>query len=348
MFLAVVTNESQATSSSEGLWDEAVDRLVGLTIVSPTWGNRDLPLPHLEAFRSDYTALDGILLDIEYAESAAEALFDFIQNSSWHGLGFEVTHVGSEQANLLQKVADRRGIEWSEQYRWQRAVMPRSTAQNNYEMTAISRNRHKKLCRKQRRLKRCGRYEFRIHREPIDCMHAAEHFLELEAMGWKGENRSAMTCDRDRRDFYLKMVFDFARPGRIFFTDIVLNGQLIPLSCNLLSAASAFAFKIGWNSKFGVYSPGLLNAFEKTQAMSSELSDLSLFDSSAQPGSYLEQIWPDRISCAKGQFICSSMGRAAAFAVRQARRLKRQLKPLRTHTNANSRSLPSRQQELDA
>ena len=299
--------------------------LVGAGVFVKTAGNRSFPLPHLRAFRSLHSYLAGILVDRDEAEGTLRSFFQFFcnKNATWHGVEFEYRPVDGLQAELITRVAEEFGSLWGEQERIHRAVFAPSEGGDTYIRSRFSSGRIKDLRRMRRRLEEQGDVRWRaLFGNEVD-QKSVECFLEIEHMGWKGENGTSLRSRPSHEAFFREMVGGFREKERLFFTEMYLNGDVIASTSNLISGGTGFAFKIGWNPGYAKMGPGVLNEVEFIQHAPNLCGSLSYIDSGALEGSFIDQLWVGRRVLASGIFGTTLLGRKVFWGLEQMRRIKR-------------------------
>ena len=300
-------------------------RLVGAGVFVRVPGNRNLPLPHLRAFRSVHSYLSGILVDRDEAEGAVRAFFRFFcdKRAAGHGVEFEYRPVDGPQAELITRVAAEFGSLWKEQERIQRAVFTPSEGGDAYIASRLSSSRIKEIRRMKRRLEDQGEIRWRALFGNQVNEQSVEHFLEIEHMGWKGENGTSLRSRPNHEAFFREMVDGFRKQEGLFFTEMYLDDALIASTSNLISGGAGFAFKIGWDPRYAKMSLGVLNELEFIQRGPEFASFLSYVDSGAMEGSFIDRYWGGRRLLAAGVLATSPLGRQALWSVSQLRRAKR-------------------------
>lgn len=299
--------------------------LVGAGVFVRASGNRSFPLPHLRAFRSLHSYLSGILVDRDEAEGAIRAFFQFFcdKKATWHGVEFEHRPVDGFQAELISGVAEEFGTLWTEQERIYRAIFAPSEGGEAYIRSQFPHGRIKDLRRMRRRLEEQGDVHWRaLFGNEVD-EQSVERFLEIEHMGWKGENGTSLRSRPSHEAFFREMVGGFREKEGLFFTEMYLNNAVIASTSNLISGGTGFAFKIGWNPTYAKMGPGLLNEVEFIQRAPELCGSLSYIDSGALEGSFIDQFWVGRRALASGVFGTTFLGRKVLWGLAQMRRIKR-------------------------
>lgn len=301
-------------------------QLLGLGVFETSSGTRLLPLRHLLSWRSTHSFLDGVLLDRRSAVEAATALFQWLrqQGGRWHGISFRDRSADSELSAVLERAASRSGMAWHEDTWTERASIPTSLVPEDCIRDLYSRRRRENLRRQVRRLESMGDVRFELnwcqtsHQEPLDT------FLELEAMGWKGEQKTALKSHPGHERFAREMVAGLSGVGRVLFCELSVEGEPVATGLCFRSGETLFTFKSGWNPRFSRCSPGVIVELKLLQAVGG-LEGITLVDSCTVPGSWREDIWPWRRRLTTGVFPITSAGNLIVKATLRLKQLKRWL-----------------------
>lgn len=306
--------------------------LVGLGVFRDRPATRRFPLRHLGAFRSQHSYLSGWLLDRQHAREAIGAIIArlTVAGTPWHGLVFPHLPVGETNSMMLEAAADRGG-KWFEYARRTRAILDVPEAGERHIEGRFSPQRRKALRRKRRQLDGSGSVSWAL-RSGLEIDGCVDRFLRLEHAGWKGALGQSILSSRTNEAFFREMVEGFRREGRVFFTELALNGEVVSATSNLVSGDEGFAFKIGWNPDYAAMSVGILNEVELIRHAPTHLGHLTRLDSGSEPGSYMDDLWTGRRFLVDGLLTTTRVGRLAGHLMAVALRLKRWL--IQTHARA--------------
>ncbi|MBX3440554.1 MAG: GNAT family N-acetyltransferase [Planctomycetaceae bacterium] len=253
------------------------------------------PLPVLSMTASPYTFLEGLLVDPEHGERGLDTMFSVLsQGRESHGLHFSALRKDA-LAHQLDAAAARQGIQRHVRALWHRAQLrlgePLSV---EVLLERCSKSRRKSLRRARKRLEALGRVEFRLTRPRTGRDATVDTFLDLEGLGWKGAARTSLIAQFTHERFFRLAVHEAALRQAVVFGEMLLNGDVVASTCNLLAGDRLFAFKIGWAPHLAECSLGLWSELELAAAISCQLPQVKLLDSCATPGSYVETVWSDR------------------------------------------------------
>jgi hypothetical protein len=141
-----------------------------------------------------------------------------------------------------------------------------------------------------------------------------ETFIELEHTGWKGAQGTSLRSDPQQATFFREMIRAFRADGDVFFTELRLEDEVIASTCNLRSGGDGFAFKCSFESSYSKYGPGILNELGFLKALEHDVDDFRFIDSGSTPGSFIEELWPDRVPLHSGSIALGRLSSAAARA----------------------------------
>jgi len=316
-----------------GLVAEALDILVVKDSHSGRWlaacvfqdcgPSMTRPLPHLRSLSSPYSFLDTPLVHRDHLDRALRAALSYLQNQrTWHGVRFRVQKANGPQADAWNRQARSHALSTDCDHSWQRAATSLAEIRTEPLLSRCSRSRRKSLLRARRALEAVGPVSHRLVVPETGEHDACDTFLALEAMGWKGEQGTAI-CSRpaDFR-FFRGMVDRFARRGNVIFGELLVGDRVIASTCNLVSGPVVFAFKLGWDPEFAKGNPGHWAELELAAALATERPDLQWIDSCSQPGSYVESVSTQTQTMESAVYVWSRRASALCEIRRQVRAFK--------------------------
>jgi CelD/BcsL family acetyltransferase involved in cellulose biosynthesis len=186
-------------------------------------------------------------------------------------------------------------------------------------------SRRKSFRRAQNKLERMGIVALEVHRCGTQHDVHSETFLELEAMGWKGDERSALLSQAREASFFRAMSRGFAASERAVFIELTLDGTPIFASSNYLSGTECFGFKSGWHPDYRDGSPGRQGELLTLASAPAEFHDIAVLDSCSEPGQYIDAVWPWRRRMSSRLFTATSVAHRASAVTTKLLRLKRRL-----------------------
>ncbi len=281
--------------------------LVGVGVFHECPFSINYPFRHLVAYKSIHSYLSGVLIDSDCSDLAIGAMFDYFNEHSrqWGTVLFEDV---PGQGQLFTSMIDQSKVSanrWWSLKEASRAYLLISESGEDYVNNQLSSKKRGDLRRLRRRLAEKGKLEWRcLIGKEINLNHI-DDFLILEHSGWKAENQSSLLTSEAETRFIIETVQNFAKVGRVLFSELRLDGKTIASTCNFISGNAIFAHKLGWDPAYSKFSPSILNLLSMTKNISIYCSDFEYFDSGTVEGSFMEKLWTGRRQLANGYFTFS-------------------------------------------
>jgi CelD/BcsL family acetyltransferase involved in cellulose biosynthesis len=182
-----------------------------------------------------------------------------------------------------------------------------------YLEKALSSSSRKKLRQHRRRLAEKGALESRIATEPAAVRAALEEFLQMEASGWKGRQRTALVSQPADAAFVRTMVGTLAERGEASIHGLYLDGHPVSLQIVLRAGPAAFTWKTAYDEAMHDFSPGMLLLEDYTAAFLADRS-IAFVDSCAYDDSGFMSVWSERQAIAN-VWLDARRGKSIAFAI---------------------------------
>lgn len=325
-----ILSQAKHLSPSGGfsLWvvENSNREIVLLTATRPVNASSHIPFPHLNDHISAYQFQGGMLVDGTVSRLAILTYLHFLKSTRFrHGMVMNSVCVDSQFAETVYTSAALTGFQVHLNHIWPRACLNLNEVDRSQVFdTCLSRNRRKSLRRAYTKLERRGAVEFRVISEAHEVPAAVTRFLDLEQRGWKRDTGTAMACDPAHRAFFEDFANAIAAERGILFGELLVGGNVIASTCNLIAGKTLFAFKIGWDSAYREGSPGAWAEIELANYVAAMMPEIELMDSCSTPGSYLDHLWPHRLGM--GNIVLFQSHRAVLYsgvrkALRSAKRL---------------------------
>ncbi len=301
-----------------------ISSLVGVALFQTMKPTRRFPLSHLMAFESIHSYLSGFLLDRECASDARRMIYGCLaqKKHQWNGLYINNAPTEDLLTKEAEEIASEFGMKWTAYSHWQRAVLYPKNLDGQPPLSPLSKHALKDYQRHIRHLQAAGHFEWIVLRGTAQLDKSISEFIRLENMGWKGKKGTSIYSNPNHLRFFQEMATSFNQAGRIFFTEIHLDDVCISSTANLISGQAGFGLKMGWDTQYAKYSPGIVNVIQIMERGKEFLGDLEYIDSSTTPESYVSKIWPDRRTLVEGMYSLSTLGQAAMAGVEIAKKLK--------------------------
>jgi len=300
--------------------------VVGVGVFKICKPSKHFPLPHLAAFRSIHSYLSGLLVDKDYAIDVLHIMFNYLSQpgQNWHGIMFEKHSSEGALAELENSIATEYGMKWSTYRRSYRAILyPAECGESN--LSLLSMNLQRNYRRWIRKLEKVGEIDWKFARGDELNDANIDQLIKLEDMGWKGKQGTSLNSQPNHALFFREMIQGFNQVGRAFFTELYVGGNLIASQSNLISGNAGFRFKIGWNTAYAEFAPGMVNEIKGLLGLYQYLDELEFIDSGSSERAFINRIWLRRRSLHDGIYSKTKSGKLIAYAIQFALKLKNRL-----------------------
>lgn len=312
---AVPAVQCHLASPPRVLTVESDRRLIGLWLFEDVATSRRMPLPHWRSWQTCHTYQTGLLIHQEHASAALNTFWQRVASvDGTNAVEFPMLATGSALQNSLLASSHQRGVTCWQGHDVERAALQLDGDLPDRMLQRISSRRMRSLRRGQRFLEKQGELTFQILTKPEEIEAGINTLLELEAAGWKRAEGTALSCNANQEQFFRAMIHRFALMNSVFFTQLSVDGKPVAVVAHLRIGQQAYAFKMGWDPAFERGCPGYLIKAQLIQH-AEELPRITSIDSCSQPGSFIEHLWPDRLTFATHLFMTSRAGRIAGTII---------------------------------
>lgn len=270
--------------------------LCGLFPLSRSRTYKGLPISCLSIWEHGNCFLGTPLLRKGYIRECLDTLFDWLANDPRSSPFFELRSIAAD-GPIYQHLIDLFRSRSTPTYTVEastRAFLRRHSDAEAYLHEAMSSNKRRDLQRKQRRLMELGKLEY-VTLTPQDNIEIwQEHFLRLEASGWKGQGGTALACREADCAFFRQVARQGFQRGQLWMHGLFLNAQPIALRCNFLSKPGSFFFKPAFDENYGRYSPGVLVELDAIRQLHADPQLLWMDSCTSPENELLNALWLDR------------------------------------------------------
>lgn len=299
------------------------DRLFGLGILQENERSLKFPLRSMKLFKTIHSFQSGILFRKGITDEAVDTFLRELIVRGDTNVSFNDFAMTTITAKKLIASAKRQNFHWYESRSYSRPTLDSRMPFDEWK--AARRKMIKESDRQRRRLTEQGRLSWRILMPDEVTEATVETFLSLEHDGWKGdEGTSLLSRDQDAA-FFRQLVPKLVSTGEIFFTELRLNDDAIASTVNFMSRAVAFAYKVAWSKSFARFGPGILNEISFIEYAACNELPFAYIESGTTGDSFIEPLWPGRISMFTGYLIGGRIAKLAASALWATRQLKKAL-----------------------
>lgn len=251
-----------------------------------------VPLKHIRSLYYCHCYLSTPIIKAGYESRCWQILFDWIQGSS--NFKFcRLSGVSGEGAVYNEgikaaKLANQHVVETD---RYVRACMQPESSFEEYLRINVTRKVKKDIRRKFRRLSEFGSVSFEQMNLSSIVSDWIMEFMELEAKGWKGDERVAIVNDVSHMKFLREVCTAAHKRGCLHMAKLAVDENTVAMKCSFRSGSTLFAFKIAFDDQYARCSPGLLLEYELAQALCGQ-EDVDWVDSCMQPGDFMiSRLW---------------------------------------------------------
>jgi hypothetical protein len=175
-----------------------------------------------------------------------------------------------------------------------RAVLASDLDGDSYINSMFSSHHRRGFLRLLRRLCDFGTVSFNVARDRDSVFRRMEEFLLLEARGWKGRKKTALTSDRLQTAFARETINGLADRDMVRIMTLDIDGKAVASLLIMIEAGTAYTWKISYDEAFSPYSPGMLLMIEATKMLLDD-PNVTNADSCAVPNhKMMDRVWAER------------------------------------------------------
>ena len=293
---------------------EQAGTLAGLMPVARRWRYQRWPLPHLAA----WTHANAFVAAPLVAAGAERAFWRaFLAWSDAHASAALFAHLphlplDGPLAEALRRECTATGRRLDLVHREERAMLRSDLAPEAYLERAVRTKKRKELRRQHARLAEQGKLKVERHGDDRCLATWIDHFLALEASGWKGRAGSALGAREATAGLFRDALRGAAERGRLERLSLTLDGRPIAMLANFLTPPGAFAYKTAFDERFARFSPGVLLQLENLALLGRE--GIEWCDSCAAPDHpMIDGLWTERRAIGRYSVAIGGAARRAGF-----------------------------------
>ncbi|MGA2293235.1 GNAT family N-acetyltransferase, partial [Bradyrhizobium sp.] len=159
---------------------------------------------------------------------------------------------------------------------------------------ALGSKKLKELRRQRSRLGEYGAVAFDVARTPEEVAAAIEHFLRLEASGWKGRRGTALAQDAGDAGFIRRATVALAESGRCQIVTLRADTMPVAAAIVLRHQDRAFYFKVGIDERFAKFSPGVQLTLDLTRLLCADPTIATADSMASADHPMINPIWRGR------------------------------------------------------
>lgn len=299
--------------------------LIGLLPVMVTTRHGRLPMATVANWMHAHCFLGTPMIRSGREQDAWAGFLRQLDCADWapHFLHLRGLDAAGANAAALEAVCVTQGRPFREIGRYDRALLRSDLSAEAYWDANVRPKKRKEIRRLQKRLADLGAVESRMLTDAADLSHWCSEFLALESSGWKGRQKTALSCASHDAAFFRAATAAAMANGNLEFLRIDLDDRAIAMLVNFRHLDGAFSFKIAIDEELGRFSPGVLIEIDNLRAVQTS-SAISWMDSCAAPDhAMIDSLWGERRSIAQYRVALRGSGvqrahRAAAFTMANA------------------------------
>ena len=266
--------------------------MLPLEIHRTTFG---LPLRSAKVWQHVHCFLTTPLIRSDVASETLATLIEFLRDDRDGVAILNLPFVPAEGAfqHAFVDFARQQNLTWQQKDIFRRALFVRKHNDEAF-LDEWPRKRRHELNRLERRLEESGKLVIEEFHVGDDAEQFADQFLALEALGWKGQQGTAMAKSQAQAMFLKEAMIELACENRLMGLTMKVNGTPIAMKTNFLTHRGGFAFKICFHPDWGKFSPGAI--LEKINVSKLHETDrVQWMDSCAVPDHpMINSLWPER------------------------------------------------------
>lgn len=194
-----------------------------------------------------------------------------------------------------------------------RAMLCSSLSPEAYLEASMSGKKRKELRRQANRLADLGEVRLERRSDAEDIEDWCEHFLALEAAGWKGEAGSALASDESTTNLFRESLAGAAERGKLERLSLWLDDKPLAMLATFLTPPGAYSYKTAFDEEYARFSPGVLLQRENLAVL--DRPDIVWSDScAAADHPMIDRIWREKRGVGRLSIAIGGMLRRAAFS----------------------------------
>jgi CelD/BcsL family acetyltransferase involved in cellulose biosynthesis len=287
--------------SALGAWSDVAPapdgttRLIGLLPVISFWRAYRIPLPVLVS-ADPYGTLSTPLLDRNCANDAVARLMQQARKAGAHALVLRDVSLDGAAMKAVTGVLRQDGMRPRILQSHVRACLDARRDADELLQDAMGSKKLKELRRQRNRLAGHGAVHFDVARSSDEVASAVEHFLALEASGWKARRGTALAQDDGDARFVRRATTALAERGQCEIATLRAGDTPVAAAVVLRHLDRAFYFKLGVDERFAKFSPGVQLTLDLTRHLCADPA-IAMADSTASPDHpMINPIWRGRLA----------------------------------------------------
>lgn len=256
-----------------------------------------LPVRQAKSWKHIFCPLCTPLVHCDHAAEALETYFNWVfgPDVTATTLMWEQVPVSGPLAEVIEDTSRATGSRQRSINSHRRAVLEVPEDLDSYLVHSLPRKKRKELRRLRARLGEQGRLS--VEQFPIggDLGQWLKEFYALEARGWKGRAKTALSCDPGWTGFFDQAMADLDGQGDVLFWKLCLNGVPVAMTFGARRGRHAWLCKIAYDEDYARFSPGVLIVLDAMGILAAG-GAIDTIDSCAQADHpMIDHLWRERL-----------------------------------------------------
>lgn len=288
--------------------------LAGLLPVERSWRYQRWPLPHVRTWVHPNCFVGAPLVAAGSERAFWAAFLAWADVSAGPALFAHLPQIpiDGHLARALRTECAAQGRRIELVHREERALLDSDLSPEDYLEASVRGKKRKELRRQQARLAEQGRLRVERHDDDNCLATWIDHFLALEASGWKGKAGSALASQDATAGLFRDALRGAGARGRLERLSLILDGRPIAMLANFITPPGAFSYKTAFDERFARFSPGVLLQLENLALL--EHSEVNWCDSCAAPDHpMIDGLWTERRALGRFSVAIGGAAKRAGF-----------------------------------
>ena len=216
-----------------------------------------LPFKSAEIWKHDQCFDTTPLLHKDYATEAWGAICKTVLDSGYVLFSLDTVSAEAPFASVLEAVEQSAGQFRFQRDSFDRAAFTPSVSNEQYVKQFVSKNTRRKMNRLMRGFERLGEVTWEFCSAESDYESLAKQFLRIEGSGWKGKAGTALASNASTKNFFMSLIQQSSRVGKVRFVTLLLDQEPIAMICNIQSGEFVYSYKTAFDEAYAKYSPGI-------------------------------------------------------------------------------------------
>lgn len=253
--------------------------------------------PVIRVWANHFAPLGTPLIDAEGAAESLDNVFEALAGPNAglpHVMVFPDMRIDRPAAQLIRAIAISRNLPVAIAEERQRPMLESLLDGDAYLAETVSSKHNHEMRRQWRKLSERGNAAYNVARQPRDVHNRMEEFLLLEARGWKGKEKTALTIDRLRSAFAREAVYNLAMADKVRIHTIDLDGRAIASLIVFISSGEAYTWKTAYDEAYADCSPGKILMSKVTEWHLDDANIVRTDSLAVSDHPLMSRIWKER------------------------------------------------------